>query len=80
MAIGRAIINRPNLLFADEPTGNLDKKTGEAVLDFLISVQELYRPTILLVTHDLDIARCADELLHMEDGRLIDRKGEKENE
>lgn len=77
VAIGRAIINRPGLLFADEPTGNLDMKTGEAVLDFLLSAQELYHPTILLVTHDLDIARCADHLLRMEDGHLFSSgKGE----
>ncbi len=70
-AIGRAIMNKPACLFADEPTGNLDKKTGEAVLDFLLRIRELYRPMILLVTHDLDIARSADVMLQIEDGRLV---------
>lgn len=79
VAIGRAAINRPAILFADEPTGNLDKKTGEAVLDFLLAVQALYQPTILLVTHDLDVARCADQLLRMEDGRLYVRGGRDED-
>lgn len=70
-AIGRAIMNKPDCLFADEPTGNLDKKTGEAVLDFLLRIKELYRPMILLVTHDLDIARSADVMLQIEDGKLL---------
>lgn len=70
-AIGRAIMNKPSCLFADEPTGNLDKKTGEAVLDFLLRIRDLYRPMILLVTHDLDIARSADVMLQIEDGRLV---------
>lgn len=70
-AIGRAIMNKPSCLFADEPTGNLDKKTGEAVLDFLLHIRKLYKPMILLVTHDLDIARSADVMLQIEDGRLV---------
>jgi len=69
-AIARAIANRPAFLFADEPTGNLDRKTRGDVLDFLLSVHQLYLPTIILVTHDLDVARSADILLRMEDGRL----------
>lgn len=71
VAIGRAIMNRPAFLFADEPTGNLDKRTSESVLNFLLEVRGLYNPMILLVTHDLDIARSADTILHIEDGKLV---------
>lgn len=71
-AIGRAIVNRPDIIFADEPTGNLDNKTSEEVLDFLLSVHKEYHPAILMVTHDLDLARSAEVVFHMEDGRFID--------
>jgi putative ABC transport system ATP-binding protein len=70
-AIGRAFINHPKYLFCDEPTGNLDKKTSESVLNFLLEIRELSNPTIVLVTHDLDIARSADVVLHIEDGKLV---------
>lgn len=52
------------------PTGNLDKKTSEELLDFLLKLHRKYDLTILLVTHDLDIARCGDEILLLEDGCL----------
>lgn len=70
-AIGRAFINHPKFLFCDEPTGNLDKKTSESVLEFLLEIRDLCKPTIILVTHDLDIARSADVVLHIEDGKLV---------
>ncbi len=69
-AVARAISQRPSILFADEPTGNLDKKTSEELLDFLLKLHRKYDLTILLVTHDLDIARCGDEILFLEDGCL----------
>lgn len=75
VSIGRAIMKRPAFLFADEPTGNLDKQTSESVLNFLIEVRNLYNPMILLVTHDLDIARSADHVLHIEDGKLLQASG-----
>ncbi len=70
-AIGRALINHPKFLFCDEPTGNLDKKTSESVLQLLLEIRELCKPTIILVTHDLDIARSADVVLHIVDGKLV---------
>lgn len=70
-AIARAFMTRPSVLFCDEPTGNLDKKSGEDVLNLLLEIRELYNPTVILVTHDLDIARSADVILHIEDGRLV---------
>ena len=69
-AIGRALIHRPDVLFADEPTGNLDKQTSESIIRFLLDIHKRYRQTVLLVTHDMDVARCADEILLMEDGKL----------
>lgn len=70
VVIGRAMIHRPPFIFADEPTGNLDKKSSKAVLDLLLEIRNLYDPMILLVTHDLDIARSADEIIYIEDGAI----------
>ena len=52
------------------PTGNLDKQTSESIVGFLLDIHKRYRQTVLLVTHDMDVARCADEILLMEDGKL----------
>lgn len=79
-AIGRAFIHRPEIIFADEPTGNLDSRTGEEVLDLLLTVRRLYGPTILLVTHNLDLARSADKLFHLEDGCLLPLEESRNNE
>lgn len=70
-AIGRAFMTKPEYLFCDEPTGNLDRKTSESVLQLLMEVRDLCDPLIILVTHDLDIARSADIVLHIEDGMFI---------
>lgn len=70
-AIARAVFSHPSFLFADEPTGNLDKNTAAMVLDCLVQIQMKYRTALILVTHDLDMARCADEILHLEDGKLV---------
>lgn len=70
-AIARAVFTHPKILFADEPTGNLDKASAQKVLDCLLQVQARYHTTFILVTHDLDLARCADKILHLEDGRLV---------
>ncbi len=70
-AIARALINRPDFIFADEPTGNLDKRTSWDVLQLLLSMQKENKVALILVTHDLEVARCADVLIHMEDGRFI---------
>lgn len=76
VAIGRAMVHRPPYIFADEPTGNLDKKTRESVLNLLVEARSLYDPMILLVTHDLDIARSADLVLYLEDGKLCTPQNE----
>ena len=70
VAIARALINNPKLIFADEPTGNLDSASGTAVLDILASLHTLGH-TIVLITHDEKVARRAKRMLLVEDGLLI---------
>ena len=69
VAIARALANAPPILLADEPTGNLDSTTGRQVVDLLIEVNRRRRSTVVLVTHDLELARRADVILSMRDGR-----------
>lgn len=71
VSIGRALINHPALLLADEPTGNLDSKNSKEIVDLLkISVKK-YNQTLILITHDLDIAAQADRIITIEDGRIV---------
>jgi ABC-type lipoprotein export system ATPase subunit len=76
VAIARALMNKPALLLADEPTGNLDSKTGSGILEVL---NELNRggQTIIMVTHDLRIAQMAGKIVHLEDGRIIEEPKQK---
>ena len=69
-AILRAIVNNPQILFADEPTGALDSKTGDSIIRFLIGYAHGAKRTILLVTHDMDIAAQCDRVIEMADGRI----------
>ena len=69
-AMLRAIVNNPQILFADEPTGALDSKTGDSIIKFLIGYAHKSGKTILLVTHDLDIAAQCDHVMEMADGRI----------
>ncbi|MBE2203700.1 MAG: ABC transporter ATP-binding protein [Chthoniobacterales bacterium] len=70
VAIARALINDPAILFADEPTGNLDSHTGEAIIELLLGVTRSENCTLVVVTHDEHLARRGDRLLRIEDGRL----------
>ncbi len=70
VSLCRAMVNRPKLLFADEPTGNLDSKNGDIVLSQLIDLKTEQDATLILVTHNPDIAKAADRVLTLEDGRL----------
>ncbi len=68
VAIARALVNRPPLLFADEPTGNLDSKTSQEVLQMFQRLNEEEKITIILVTHDAEVARHAKRVIHIKDG------------
>jgi putative ABC transport system ATP-binding protein/lipoprotein-releasing system ATP-binding protein len=70
VAIARSLINDPAILFADEPTGNLDSHTGEAIIELLLGVARSDKRTLVVVTHDEQLARRGDRLLRIEDGRL----------
>ncbi len=74
VAIARALMNQPKILLADEPTGNLDSKTGKHIMDLLRQTNRELGQTILMVTHDLALAQQADRVLHLRDGRMEDQK------
>ncbi|MBW2990638.1 ABC transporter ATP-binding protein [Candidatus Woesearchaeota archaeon] len=74
VAIARALSNNPDVVLADEPTGNLDSKTGETVMDFLKKLHKKEGKTIIMVTHDVNIARRADRTEYLLDGRIIKTK------
>lgn len=77
IAIARALANRPAILFADEPTGNLDLKSGREVMSLLKYVSKELGVTLILVTHDLHVAEQADRILTIEDGKIVkDTKSE----
>jgi putative ABC transport system ATP-binding protein len=71
VAIGRALVTRPTVLFADEPTGNLDSHTGEEILDLLRESADEYGQTIVMVTHDPRAATAADRVLFLADGVVV---------
>jgi putative ABC transport system ATP-binding protein len=71
IAIARALANDPPLILADEPTGNLDSSNGRHVLDLLLQVRKTRAVTLVLVTHDLNVAAVADERLTLRDGRPV---------
>lgn len=70
VAIGRALVNKPAIIFADEPTGNLDTKTESEVLNLLKESQKKFNQTIIMITHNVDIAKYADRVIKIEDGYL----------
>lgn len=72
VAIARALVTRPDILFADEPTGNLDSKTSDEVISLLKMTAKKYGQTIVMITHDEDIAQVADRVLVIEDGQVVD--------
>lgn len=71
-AIARALIARPSILLADEPTGNLDSKSGQNVLGLFKLSVETYHQTLVMITHNLEIAQMADRVIRMEDGRICE--------
>lgn len=71
VAIGRALISKPKLILADEPTGNLDQKNSREIIKLFRELNEKYGQTILLITHDEKIAEHAERILVIEDGRIV---------
>ncbi len=72
VAIARALINNPAVVFADEPTGNLDSATKEDIQNLFLSLRDRYNQTVIIVTHDPDLAKACDRCLQMKDGLFID--------
>lgn len=71
VSIGRALINHPAILLADEPTGNLDLRSSDEIVELLKLSNQKYNQTIVMITHNLEIAKIADRILRIEDGRLV---------
>ena len=71
VAIGRALVGRPSIVFADEPTGNLDSTTGGEVLDFLRQAVDDLEQTMVMVTHDANAAATANRVLFLGDGQIV---------
>ena len=73
-AIARSVLSKPALIIADEPTGNLDKKTGDTVLELLTTCAARFGQTLIVVTHDPQIAKKADRIICIEDGRIVEKE------
>ena len=71
VSIGRAMINNPAIILADEPTGNLDSKSSEEIVELLKLTNKKYKQTIIMITHNLEIANRADRVITIEDGRIV---------
>ena len=74
VSIGRALINNPAIILADEPTGNLDSKASEEIVELLKLTKKKYKQTIIMITHNLEIANEADRVLRIEDGKIVKEK------
>lgn len=72
VAIGRALITRPAIVLADEPTGNLDSLNSQQIIDLLVKANNETNQTIIMITHDLDVAKQAKRMLRMADGKIVE--------
>lgn len=72
VALARALVSKPKLMLADEPTGNLDRKTATGIFELLTELRQEFNMAMLIVTHDEQLAKSADRILHMQDGSWID--------
>ena len=68
VALARAVVTKPKLMMADEPTGNLDRKTADKIFELLTELRSEFNMAMLIVTHDEQLAHSADRILHMRDG------------
>ena len=71
VSIGRALINNPAIILADEPTGNLDSKSSDEIVELLKVSNKKYNQTIIMITHNLEIAKIADRVIKIEDGKIV---------
>ena len=71
VSIGRALITRPAIVLADKPTGNLDSKSSDEIVALLKKANREYKQTIIMITHNMEIARVADRIINIEDGHII---------
>ena len=74
VAIARALISDPEILYLDEPTGNLDSKTGAEIMDLILALREEHNRTVVMVTHDAELAAAADRILRIHDGRIVEEE------
>ncbi len=70
-SIGRALITRPTIILADEPTGNLDSKSSDEIVALLKKSNKDFKQTIIMITHNMEIAKCADRIIKIEDGKIV---------
>ncbi len=73
VAIGRALIINPTIILADEPTGNLDTKSSKEIIELLKQANKEYKQTIIMITHNLEIAKIADRVIQIEDGKIVEK-------
>lgn len=79
VSIGRALLNKPSIILADEPTGNLDSQNSKEVIELLKFTAKKYNQTLILITHDVNIASMADRVITIEDGQIVSDKYLKNN-
>lgn len=72
-SIGRALITHPAIILADEPTGNLDSKSSDEIVELLRQTNKEYKQTIIMITHNMEIAKIADRIIEIEDGHILEK-------
>jgi len=70
-SIGRALVTNPTIILADEPTGNLDSKSSDEIVELLRKSNKEYKQTIIMITHNMEMAKCADRIIQIEDGKIV---------
>ena len=78
VSIGRSLMAKPDIILADEPTGNLDSKSSKEIVDLLKLSNTKYNQTIIMITHDINLAKCADRIITINDGKIISDEANKD--